>query len=235
MLNRETANVGFLFSIAVSVLTVITFGIAINTPPISGSWCIDGCIEYPYLNIADRFPVDFWWMFPGMALQCLYIIWYSALHRAAPEGKRVYTTAGFAFALLSAGILFVTYFIQVSVIPQSIAAGETSGIPLLVQYNPHGLFIAMEEAGYILMSLAMLLLAPSFLARGRTRVEKAVGWIVIFGFILSMVSLAAVTARLGINREYLFEVIIISIDWLVLISVGILTAISFRHELDGDA
>lgn len=32
--------------------------------------------------------------------------------------------------------------------------GETEGITLLTQYNAHGIFIALEELGYLLMSLS---------------------------------------------------------------------------------
>ena len=34
--------------------------------------------------------------------------------------------------------------------------GETDGIALLTQYNGHGIFIAMEELGYITMSISFL-------------------------------------------------------------------------------
>ncbi len=31
---------------------------------------------------------------------------------------------------------------------------ETEGIPLMTQYNEHGIFIAMAELGFVLMSVA---------------------------------------------------------------------------------
>ena len=31
---------------------------------------------------------------------------------------------------------------------------------MLIQYNPHGVFIALEEPGYLVMSLSFLFMAP---------------------------------------------------------------------------
>jgi hypothetical protein len=41
--------------------------------------------------------------------------------------------------------------------------GETDGIALITQYNEHGLFIAMEELGYITMSIALVFPCLCFL------------------------------------------------------------------------
>jgi len=44
---------------------------------------------------------------------------------------------------------------------------------MMIQYNPHGVFLALEELGYLLMSLSFLFMAPVF--AGRSRLESAVG------------------------------------------------------------
>jgi hypothetical protein len=52
---------------------------------------------------------------------------------------------GIVFATISCTLLVGDYFIQISVIQPSLLKGETDGIALLTQYNPHGIFIALEE------------------------------------------------------------------------------------------
>ncbi len=37
--------------------------------------------------------------------------------------------------------------------------GEKEGISLLTQFNPHGIFIALKEVGYLLMSLSFFSLS----------------------------------------------------------------------------
>ena len=47
----------------------------------------------------------------------------------------------------------------------SILLGETEGFALLTQYNPHGVFIALEDLGYFLMGMAFVFLGALFAGR----------------------------------------------------------------------
>ena len=120
---------------------------------------------------------------------------------------------------------------QVSVVPISLISGETEGIPLIIQYNPHGIFIAMEELGYLMMSLSFLFIAPVF--AGGSKLESAVKWIFIAGFVLVIISLVFVLLNSGLDRQDRFEVAVISINWLVLIVNGVLLSLVFRRRLRG--
>ena len=106
---------------------------------------------------------------------------------------------------------------------------ETDGIVLLTQYNPHGIFIVLEELGYLLMSLSFLFLAPVFTNEGR--LASVVRWIFIAGFVLAIVFLAVISINYGLDREDRFEVAVISIDWLVLIINGVLLSLVFRSQV----
>lgn len=64
-----------------------------------------------------------------------------------------------------------------------------------------------------------------------TRLERAIRWIFLLGFLLAMVSLAGISLAYGINREYRWEVAVISIDWLVLISAGALLSLAFKRRI----
>jgi len=107
--------------------------------------------------------------------------------------------------------------------------GESEGIALITQYNEHGLFIAMEELGYITMSIALFFLAFAF--SKCTRVERVIRIILISQLFLTITSFAFYSIKFGIERSYLFEVATITINWLVIITIGILTGIHFRKKL----
>lgn len=68
------AKFGYWVSIITAAITVITFAIAINTPPLSGPYCPAGCFEYPYHEIISRFPRDYYWMFPAILLSFSYMV-----------------------------------------------------------------------------------------------------------------------------------------------------------------
>ena len=228
--SQRTSNlIGFWSAIFTAVITVVTFGFAITAIPISGANCLEGCIEYPYLNTVAQFPKDYSWMIPAILLMLAYVVWVVSINAYAAPHKKIFSQIGLVFAAMSSLVLVSDYFIQFSVVPISLMSGETEGITLLTQYNPHGIFIVLEELGYLLMSLSFLFLAPVFSNKGR--LGTAVQWTFIIGFVLSFVALAVFSAMHGLDRKDRFEVTIISIDWLVLIINGILLSRVFKKQL----
>ena len=165
-------------------------------------------------------------MFPAIILSFSYMVMMISVHKAVRPEKRVFSLAGLAFAVISTLILSVDYFVQVSFIQPSLLAGETEGIAMLSQFNPHGLFIILEEMGFITMNISFIFLAPAL--NGSTRLERSLRLTFIIGFILMILSFAAVVLINGINREYRFEVIIISITWIELIIASILFSRYFK-------
>jgi len=228
--NLTIIKIGFYSSILLAAITFITFGFALTAIPVSGAFCPGDCIEYPYLDTLSQFPKDYLWMFLATILILTYLIFIISIHFHAPEKLKIYGHISLAFALISSMILLVCYFIQFSVIPASLLNGETEGITLLTQYNPHGVYIALEELGYLMMSFSFLFLAPVFAAKNR--LEKAIRWIFIIAFVLTMISFAIVTVKHGIVRKDRFEVIVISINWLVLLTNGVLISIVFKKASD---
>ena len=229
-LNSELSHAGFGFyiSIITTVLTTITFGIAICTPPLSGPFCTGSCFEYPFTDIAGRFPRDYYWMYPAILLSFSYLIMMITIFQVAQQNKKLFGMIGVSFAIMASLILITNYFIQVSVIQPSLLAGETDGISLLTQFNPHGIFIVLEEIGFTLMIISLFALFPIF--NGISALEKTIKWAAIAGFILAVVSFSLVSIVHGIQREYRFEVIIISITWLELIFISFLIARYFKRK-----
>lgn len=224
---------GFYSALCTALLTTVTFGFALYAIPISGANCLENCVEYPYLDTAARFPRDFMWMPLAILLVLAYVTLMVSIHAYAPDSKKTFSQAGLSFALMAATMLASVYFIQFSVIPISLMKGETDGLAALIQYNPHGVFIAMEELGYLLMSLSFLFMAPVFAGRGR--LERAVRWIFAGAFFLAIAALIAISLIYGLERLDRFEVAVISIDWLVLIVNGILLSILFKRQQHAEA
>jgi hypothetical protein len=222
-------HVGLYSAILTVLITILTFSLAITAIPNSGAGCTENCVEYPYLNTLSEFPRDYLWMPPAMLLIVVYVTLVVSIHTYAAPHTKIYSQIGLSFALIAAGILLSDYFIQFSVVPISLMDQETDGITLLTQYNPHGIFIVLEELGYLLMSLSFLFLAPVFTNEGR--LASVVRWVFIAGFVLTMVFLAVISINYGLDREDRFEIAVISIDWLVLLINGVLLSLLFRSQV----
>ena len=233
METHTISKVGFYAAVLTTLLAIITLVIAFNTPPLSGPYCTVGCLTYPYSDIASRFPRDYYWMYSAILLCLVYYILIVSIHYFAPAEKKIFSQISMSFALVSTATLVIDYFAQVSVIQPSLVLRETEGIALLSQFNPHGGFIVLEEIGFFMMSLSMLFMAPAI--AGNTKVEKAIRWLFVACFALNVISLGLYTVFYGIHREYRFEITTISINWLTLITTGVLLSIVFRRVLAASA
>lgn len=229
-MKTTTSNtVGFYTAVLMVIITLVTFGLALTAIPDSGAFCTENCLEYPYLDSLSQYPGDYYWMYPAILLILTYVALMVSIHFYAAEEKKIFSQIGMAFAIITATILLSDYFFQISVIPASLKSGETAGITLLTQYNPHGIFIALEDLGYLLMSLSFLFMAPVF--SRPTRLERAIRWIFAGSSILTMLALGVISVQYGILREDRLEVAILSTAWLVLIVNGLLLSVLFRRQL----
>ena len=222
-------RVSFYASLLMIVSTIITFGFALIAIPISGANCPENCATYPYLDTAKQYPRDFLWMMLAIVLVLTYVGLMTCLHAYAPVQRKAFTQTGVSFAIITATILLVTYYVQFAVVPVSLMNNETDGLPLLIQYNSHGVFIALEELGYIMMSLSFLFIAPAFTSENR--LSAWIRRIFIGAFAITAIAFVGITFSYGVNRLDRFEVIALSVDWLVLIVNGGLLATLFRRRL----
>lgn len=226
---RISHLVGFYTAIFTVFMTVVTFGFAITAIPISGANCGDLCIEYPYLNTLSQFPKDYLWMPLAIILTLSYLVLMVSIHAYASSQRKIFSQIGLAFALMATMTLVGDYFVQFSVVPISLMSGETEGLTLLTQYNAHGVFIVLEELGYLLMSLSFLFVAPVFI--NKNRLEAAVRWMFVISCILTLIAFTLISFNYGLDRQDRFEVAVISINWLVLIINGVLLSKVFKHRL----
>lgn len=220
---------GIYSSFVLSILTIVTFGFAMTAIPPSGPYCPANCMTYPFPDILLYYPRDYYWIYFAIFQLFAFVIFMATNHFVTNDAKKLYTFLSFSFTLISATVLLITYFTQFSVVPISVMKGETDGIALITQYNEHGLFIAMEELGYISMSIALFFLAFAF--SKNTRTERVIRIILILQLFLTVMAFVYYSIKFGIERSYRFEVAGITINWLVLIIVGIMIGLHYRRRL----
>jgi hypothetical protein len=219
----DAAKVGIISSWVLSILTIVTFGLAIIATPPTGPWCLANCMIYPYSNLLDYFPRDYFWMNLAIFQMAVFLIFIIAHHFLAPEEKKIYSFISVAFAIMAALILMTNYHVQSAVVPISVMKNQTEGIALLTQYNGNGIFIAAEELGFTLMSLAFLFLSLTF--PFKTWLEKAIRIILSAPFIANVLIFIILFFQYGIDRDYRYEVAAITTNWLAAIAVGIFAGI----------
>ena len=227
---KLVTRLGFGSALGTAVVTAVFMILGITTPPRSGPFCGSACVPYPYTDVAAFIPQDYVWLYPGILLAPVFVVLMACIHAYAPHGKKVFSRTGLSFAVLYAAVILMDYFIQLTVVVPSLRSGETAGLSLLTQYNPHGIFITFEALGYLMMSTALLFVAPVF-AGGR--IELVIRWLFVVGFVLTL--LAFVTLPLAGYDIVAFEVTVLTIDWAVLIVSGALLSFVFRRAGRADA
>jgi hypothetical protein len=225
---RGDARFGAWAALATSVTMLVTFAMAVTTPPKSGPMCTSGCVEYPYTAIADRFPRDYAWMIPALVAFLAVAAFAVALAARARPSRRLLAHTGLAFALMATLTLVGNYAVQLAVVPPSVRAGEHDGLAMLSQYNPNGVFIALEELGYLLLSMGLGSLALALPATSRA--EKVARGLLVGGLGVNLLVLVGV-ALLVESRSYYMEIAVISVTFLATIPAAALLAVVFRRAL----
>lgn len=224
-LNQVVSQLGFYSSILTAIIAAVFFIAGILTPARWGPFApAANTIPYPYTNVAAFIPNDYLWLYPGILLALIFVVLMVCIHYYAPNDKKIFSQIALSFASFYATVIIIDYFIQFTIVIPSILSGETAGLSLFTQYNPHGIFIAFEGLGYFMMSVAFLFAAAVF-AGGR--LERAIRWLFVASFILAIVSFTVLSLlRYDIVA---FEVTILTINWTVLIISGILLSVLFRR------
>lgn len=226
---KTTLKFGLYSSLSLTLLTIITWGVAMTAIPPAGPYCPGDCMSYPYSDILSYYPRDYYWMYLAIFQLFGYLIFIVSNHFITGIEKKLFSFLSVSFALVTTIVLLIAYFVQFSVVPMSMMKGETEGIALLTQYNGHGIFIAMEDLGYITMSISFLFL--SFIFSFKNRLERTIRLILISAFLLTVLSFVFYTIKFGIDRSYRFEVATITINWLTTITIGILVSIFIKNRL----
>lgn len=224
---KIATQLGFWMAILTTVTTTVSFGIAMTTLPISGPFCLNDCVTYPYETVADRVPRDFLWMYPALLIAPSVVLLLACLHHYAAAEQKLFSQISVIFAAIYAALISVDYYMQIAVVQPSLLRGEFEGVALLSQYNPHGIFIALEDLGYVMLALAFLLIAPVF--TGKERLASVLRWLFRISSLLALGGFLLYQLIYGHNLDYRFEVFVIAVDWTTVIVAGVLLAIFFRR------
>jgi hypothetical protein len=224
-LSAAVSRLGFWSAILAAILAAVNFIFDILTPARSGPFARPAAIiPYPYTDVASFIPRDYIWLYPGILLAPTFVVLMACIHYHAPLDKKIFSHIGLLFALAYAIVIITDYFIQFTVIIPGILSGETASLSLFTQYNPHGLFVALEGLAFLMMSIALLFAATVF-AGGR--IERAIRLLFNISFILAIASF--VVFSLLKYDIVAYDVAILTINWLVLIVSGALLSVLFRR------
>jgi hypothetical protein len=215
---------------ATAAVGVGSLATGVTSPPRSGPFCRADCMAFPYPDAATLVPRDYLWMYPGVLLMLLFVVLALCLVPWVAPGHRLYAAIAGCFGAIGAGLITVDYGIQLSFVQPALLAGEMQGLSALTQYDPHGMFIALENVGYALVGVAFGFLGGA-LASGSSRLERVVRWIFALGGALIISGLLLLAAIFRAELDYRFEVMALSIVWLVLISAGVLLSLVFRRRV----
>lgn len=221
-------RVGFWGAILTALLAAVSFGVAVTTPPRTGPFAASGsAIPYPYAAAARFVPRDFVWMYLALLMMLAFLVLAACIRERALDERRALGTIGLCLAVVSFTTIALDYFIQLRTVQPALLRGELDGLVILSQYNPHGVFIALEELGFLAMGLSFAFLA---LALGSTRIERATRWVFLVSSMLMVAAFVGMSWYFGFGLEYRFEVTAIAIGWLTLMTSGLLLAFLFRRS-----
>jgi hypothetical protein len=212
-----------------ALMAVVSLAMAVTTLPRSGPYCQSGCVGYPYTDAAAYVPRDYLWMYPAIVLTLLAMALMECIHFQMPQSRALLSRIGVAFTIMGVVILVVDYASQLTFIQPALLLGEAEGLSPWSQYNPHGIFIALENVGYVLFNLAFLFIGVA-MVRMPTRLWRAAGWIFTIGGALTVALLVFFAAFYRVRLDYRFEVTAILITWLVLIVTPVLLSIAVRRR-----
>jgi hypothetical protein len=219
--------VGMWSAAATAVLAAVSFGVAATTPPRTGPFAAPGtALAYPYSAAAQFVPRDFVWMYLALLMMLAFLVLAACIRECAGHDRKVFGTVGLSLAIASFTVIGLDYFIQLRTVQPALLLGEADGLSILSQYNPHGVFIALEELGFLVMGLSFAFLA---LALSRVGLARATRWVLLVASALMVAAFVGMSLYFGFGLEYRFEVTAISIGWLTLMVSGVLLVFVFRR------
>jgi len=149
---KRLNRTGFWTAILTAVLAAVSFGVAATTPPRTGPFAAPGtAIPYPYDAAAEFVPRDFVWMYLGLLMMLAFLVLAACVREHSPDDRKVFGTLGLCFAVVSFTVIALDYFVQLRTVQPSLLQGEFEGLAIISQYNPHSVFIALEELGFLVM------------------------------------------------------------------------------------
>jgi hypothetical protein len=109
----------------------------------------------------------------------------AALYSLAPAEKKILGILGISFTVVCITLVSVTYYTQLSLVPNSIRSGQVEELTRFVYHSPNSFIFAVDILGFFFLGLATLCVAPLL--------EGALRWLFIAFGIENIVGLLAHT------------------------------------------
>jgi hypothetical protein len=161
-------------------------------------------------------------MYPAVLGAFVLVALMACVFLSSEPRSKAYGFVAVLAATMSATVLGVVYFVQLATVQPALLLGEASELTLWSMYNQHGLFIALEDLGYWLMSASLLFAAAVF--AGDSRVEKGLRWLLAIGGAIGVAALPIAALIYRADLSYRYEVLAILVNWSVLILAGVMLA-----------
>jgi len=220
-------RVGMWSAAATAATAAVSFGVAATTPPRTGPFAAPGAvIPYPFPDVAQFVPRDFVWMYLAVLMMLAFLVLAACIRECSTDQRKVFGTIGLCLSAASFTVIALDYFIQLRTVQPALLRGELDGLAILSQYNPHGVFIALEELGFLVMGLSFAFLA---FALGSSGLERAARWVYLVSSALMVAAFVGMSWYFGFALEYRFEVAAITIGWLTLMVSGSMLVFVFRR------
>ncbi|MGZ4894704.1 MAG: hypothetical protein ACXV5N_12220 [Halobacteriota archaeon] len=101
-------------------------------------------------------------LLPALVLPPMFVIFMLCIHEYAPSDRKILGKVGSALAIVSATILGIHYYVQLTVVRQGLLNNQTAGLWLFAAPNPYSFFWSFAALGYGFMGIAVLVAAPIF-------------------------------------------------------------------------
>ena len=114
------------------------------------------------------------------------VLFWAILHEAVPADRKLFSRASLALIVIFATLTSINRYVGLTVVKQSIAAGNTDGLQWFMPYGWPSVMLALEMLGWgFFFGLACLCLAPAF---SGGRLDRAISLLLLVVGILSLLS-----------------------------------------------
>lgn len=234
---RPTAIPGAARAAAITATagTALAWPLAVIDLPQSGPMCQQAtCLTAPFTTAVYN-PIDYLWMYPAAIAVVSFAVLLIILEPLAPPHRWVAARLASRAASAAAVLLISAFTLQLFVVQPSIVLNEQDSVGMWSQFNPHGGFIALENLGYLLMSLSLV--ATSRLVPGRQGLRRLVRTTGAALGGLGVLALPVQGALFGAQLDYRYEVTAISLNWtaILVISIPLMACIKADLQLSTQA
>lgn len=118
----------------------------------------------------------------------LFLKIMAALYSLAPPEKKILGMLGLSFTVVCATLASITYYTQLSIVPNSIASETVEELTRFIYHAPNSVVFAVDILGFFFLGIATLCTAPLFASE---RVERTIRWLFIAFGIENIVGLSA--------------------------------------------